>query len=184
MVSQVDPATGRDVYTLTPEGQKALATNREFRKRIFPSENVKPLKNPLPPEDKPQGVGQTLKGLAGPMDNKKVGDRLNQARHNLSSVGQVVDKNRAKLLYSTLLPALQSGDYTTWQAGANGIGRKQLEAYQAKMAESEAYNPDLAMELLLNSKAQAANAIATERGGANYLSYDCLLYTSPSPRDS
>ena len=179
----VDPATNRKVYILNSNGQEALAESKEYRKRLFPSVNVRPSKNPLPEGELPGDVGaNAVINIRGPVGNQHIGKKINTTRKNLSTIGHVVDKQRTKILYSAALPAIVSNDYTTWQAEIVGVGPSKLKKYAAKLKTEERkgnpnrYNPDTAMQAEIDSKAQAIRSIAMERSGANYLTYGVTAY--------
>ena len=179
----IDPATNRKVYTLNSNGAEALRESKEYRKRLFPSINVRPSKNPLPEGKLPGDVGATaVANLRGPVGNQQIGRKINHATNNNATVGHVVDKQRTKLLYSTLLPAIVNNDFTTWQAEANGIGPSKLKEYAAKLKTEDRkgnpnnYNPDDALNAEIDRRAQAVRSLAMERNGANYLTYGVTAY--------
>ena len=115
----------------------------------------------------------------------------------------MVDKQRMKILYATALPVLKTinqDGVQRWEATINNIGSDKLAKYTSE------HGPQIAQAEMVKAAQKLANevqSIAQERNGANYLTYavqgfqgrispqqspkhtqHCLLYTSPSPRDS
>ena len=75
---------------------------------------------------------------------------INQAIDNLGQVGHVVDKQRMKILYSTVLATLATSNHKTWQAEINNVGQSRMDKFNAaaKMQERKlANNPELREEL-------------------------------------
>ena len=178
-----NPVTGLHEYQLTSAGDHALRLGTEDRKRLFPKVNVRPAKSPLPTGQLPGDVGQNVvRKVAGHSVGKpKFGKAIEEAMVNLAKVPNVVDKQRAKILYSTILPVLAAGDYNNWMAEINNIGPSKIQKYAAEAAEKvrkgeispveEAQYADGILNALTDKIAQEVRAIAQERNGANYLSY-------------
>ena len=189
---------GVKVHQLTAEGQLALEQGAQFRKRIFPKQNVKPSKTPLPSGKLPGDVGaNVVKNASGAVGKPEFSKVIENARRNLSTVPNVVDKQRAKILLSTVLPVLQSGDHSTWMAEINNFGPKKQQAYAAARKDwerrqrenpssvEEEYNPQAVMAALTDKIAQEVQAIAQERNGANYLTYSVQAFNGRiSPQQS
>ena len=179
-----NPTTGVHEYQLTDAGEQALRLGEEDRKRLFPKINVKPSKTPLPKGVLPGDVGANVarREIGTKVGKAKYGKAIEDAMVNLSQVPNVVDKQRAKILYSTILPVLASGDYSTWMAEINNMGPSKLQAYEAagvqKTQAGEVNSPqefvDSTMNSLADKIAQEVRAIAQERNGANYLSYSVM----------
>ena len=97
---------------------------------------------------------------------------------NQGTVGHVVDKRRAKILFSTILPVLRGaqGDvsHDSWQAEINNIGRSRLNKFNAAQKDDETgtYNAEEELANYMNTVAQGVQSVAQERHGANYLSYN------------
>ena len=203
-----DPKSNQKFLELTPQGEDVLAKGQADRKRLFPTIQVRPAKNPLKTGQLPGDVGQNVaKRVQGPVGKQQFGNTIENAMKNLAQVPNVVDKQRMKILFSTALPVLQNinqGGIDTWQATINNIGKDKLAKYTAHHKSAE-----IAQQEMIKAAQKLANevqSIAQERNGANYLSYAvqgfqgrispqqskfnpttskaCLLYTSPSPRDS
>ena len=171
-------------YQLTPLGIETFAKGNTQRKKIFPKQVVRPLKSP-PVSGKL--IGQTRE-LVKPVKSMVNDDENYQARLNLSKVAHVVDKNRARLLLTTFLAALRA-DQATVQgesrnlntvqsvyATINNFGNDKYSSFIAKEKEAKAkgdqgYSANGALGNLRNSLAQSLFGIATERKGANYLTY-------------
>ena len=189
---------GVKVHQLTAEGQLALEQGAQFRKRIFPKQNVKPSKTPLPSGKLPGDVGaNVVKNASGAVGKPEFSKVIENARRNLSTVPNVVDKQRAKILLSTVLPVLQSGDHSTWMAEINNFGPSKQQAYAAARKDwerrqrenpesvEEEYNPQAVMAALTDKIAQEVQAIAQERNGANYLTYSVQAFNGRiSPQQS
>ena len=185
----VDPPTRQAYYQLTAEGQRAMEAGATDRKRMFPKANVRPSKTPLPKGQLPGDIGQNVtKRVSGRVGNQQFGGVIEEATRNLATVPNVVDKQRAKILYSTILPVLASGDHTTWQAEINNFGPSKLKKYAAALKDQqrrqatqpdfdeEPYNPDEVLRALTDKIAQEVRAVAMERNGANYLTYGIQAY--------
>ena len=189
---------GVKVHQLTAEGQAALVQGEQFRKRIFPKQNVKPSKTPLPSGKLPGDVGaNVVKNASGTVGKPEFSRVIENARRNMSTVPNVVDKQRAKILLSTILPVLQSGDHNNWMAEINNFGPSKLQAYAAARKDwerrqqenpgsvEEEYNPDAVLRALTDKIAQEVQAIAQERNGANYLTYGVQAFNGRiSPQQS
>ena len=189
---------GVKVHQLTAEGQLALEQGAQFRKRIFPKQNVKPSKTPLPSGKLPGDVGaNVVKNASGAVGKPEFSKVIENARRNLSTVPNVVDKQRAKILLSTVLPVLQSGDHSTWMAEINNFGPSKQQAYAAARKDwerrqrenpesvEEEYNPQAVMAALTDKIAQEVQSIAQERNGANYLTYGVQAFNGRiSPQQS
>ena len=189
---------GVKVLQLTAEGQSALEQGEQFRKRLFPKNNVRPSKTPLSggklPGDVGQNVAKNASGAVGKPDFSRV---IEQARRNLATVPNVVDKQRGKILLSTILPVLQTRDHSTWMAEINNFGPSKQQAYAAARKDwerrqqenpgsvEEEYNPQAVMDALTDKIAQEVQSIAQERNGANYLTYGVQAFNGRiSPQQS
>ena len=184
IVNRFTGTDGQVYFQLTSQGQEALRAGAQERKRLFPKPQARPSKTPLPAGELPGDVGQNVvKTATGKVGEPKFGARIEEAKRNLATVPNVVDKQRAKILFSTVLPVLQSGDHSTWMAEINNFGPSKLKKYAAakrdqemRMAkdpdlEEEVYNPEKVMGDLTDKIAQEVRAVAQERKGANYLTY-------------
>ena len=198
----VDPKTNQLVYQLTAQGQTSMQQGAADRKRLFPKQHVRPAKTPLPTGQLPGDIGENVvKPVAGAVGKPKFGNIIKQAMTNLAQVPNVVDKQRAKLLFSTILPVLQSGDHSSWQAEINNFGPSKLQKFQAAAAQQtkrqqeaqsmgqdfdeDFYDPQANMDALTDKIAQEVQAIAKERNGANYLSYGVQAFNGRiSPQQS
>ena len=185
----IDPATNQYVYQLSAMGENVMAKSAEDRKRLFPKKHVKPSKMPLE-----QGylLGDTganaVKRSSGAVGKPDFSKTINNAMTNLANVPNVVDKQRAKILFATTLPTLKSGDHNTWQAEINNFGPGKIKKFQAaanqqllrkaeaeKMGEvfsEEIYSPEANMASIADKIAQEVRSVAQERHGANFLSYN------------
>ena len=177
--TETDPKTGQAFYQLTQDGQRELIGSEVQRKRLFPKANVRPSKTPLPTGQLPGDIGATaVKRQSGAIKKQKSDKQTEKAKANASTIGHVVDKQRTKILYSTILPVLLSEDYTTWQAEIYGVGTSKHNDFKARMETTTDpdYNPDKELEKMINDRAQEVQAIAVERNGANYLTYYTQSY--------
>ena len=176
----VDPKTQQRTYQLTAEGETALREGEEYRKRLFPKTNVRPAKQPLVTGKLPGDVGATqVKDVAGKAVGKaKFGRVIESAMENLGQVANVVDKQRAKILFATVLPVLRDGNHESWQAEINNMGKSKLDKFQAaeelvkKDGNQVPYSAAENLAALVDNIAQEVRAVAQERNGANYLSYN------------
>ena len=189
---------GVKVLQLTAEGQAALEAGEQFRKRLFPKQNVRPSKVPLEGGKLPGDVGQNVvKNASGAVGKPEFSRVIEQARRNLSTVPNVVDKQRGKILLSTILPVLQTRDHSTWMAEINNFGPSKQQTYAAARKDWERrqrenpnsvedeYNPQAVMDALTDKIAQEVQAIAQERNGANYLTYSVQAFNGRiSPQQS
>ena len=179
-----NPETGVHEYQLTAAGEQALRLGEEDRKRLFPKTQVRPAKTPLPKGVLPGDVGANVaRREAGTKVGKaKYGKTIEDAMVNMAQIPNVVDKQRAKILYSTILPVLASGDYSSWMAEINNMGPSKLQSYEAagikKTETGEVASPqefvESTMAALTDKIAQEVRAIAQERNGANYLTYSVM----------
>ena len=166
-----DQRTNQKYIELTPKGEDVLAKGQADRKRLFPSANVKPAKNPPPKGELRGDTGlNVVKTIQGGVNTKKkdIDPTIRSAMDNLARVPNVVDKQRMKILFSTALPVLQNMDFTGWQATINNIGKDKEAKYIAK------HGRDVAQGEMIKAAQTLANeiqSIAQERNGANYLTY-------------
>lgn len=164
-----DPVSNQKFIELKPAGESALQNGDADRKKLFPSRYVKPAKNPLPRGKLPGDTGENVvKNVQGQIGKQKFGKTLEDAMVNLGKVPNVVDSQRLRILYSTALPVLKGGNFDTVSARINNVGADKRAKYVAKSGEAEA---EIEMQKAANKLAQEIQAIATERKGANYLSY-------------
>ena len=169
-----DPKTDQKFIELTPQGEDVLAKGQEARKRLFPTPNVKPAKNPPPKGELRGDAKNQVKDIQGGVDisKKDIDPTIREAMDNLARVPNVVDKQRMKILFSTALPVLQSineGGIDRWEAEINNIGAKKKAKYQAKHKDE-----GLAQGEMVKAAQKLANeiqSVAQERNGANYLTY-------------
>ena len=189
----VDPSTQQVYYQLTSAGQSNLEAGATDRKRLFPKTNVRPAKIPLKSGQLPGDIGQNVvKDASGKVGKVGFGKVMQEARRNLAQVPNVVDKQRAKILYSTILPVLQSGNHDSWQAEINNFGPSKIQKYAAakagqerrrveaelegKQFKEEPYSPEDTLAALTDKIAQEVRAVASERNGANYLTYSIQAF--------
>ena len=185
----IDPATNQYVYQLSAMGENVMAKGTESRKRLFPKKHVKPSKQPLPTGKLLGDTGaNAVKRSSGSVGKQDFSKTINNAMTNLANVPNVVDKQRTKILYSTILPTLQTGDHNTWMAEINNFGPGKIAKFDAaakqqqkRREEAEAagevfnediYDPQANMAAIADKIAQEVRAVAQERKGANFLSYN------------
>ena len=184
IVDRIPGEDGQVYFQLTAQGADALKAGAVERKRLFPKPQARPTKTPIPSGELPGDVGENVvKTETGKVGSPKFGGVINEAKRNLAQVPNVVDKQRAKILFSTILPVLQSGDHSTWMAEINNFGPSKLKKYAAAKRDQErrfrddpdldeeVYDPEQVMGDLTDKIAQEVRAIAQERKGANYLTY-------------
>ena len=161
---------GQVTFTLTKHGSDRLREGAFERKRLFPKQHVRPSKTPLP-GGRLVGEGRTYtRGASGRTGTTVAGaEVIHQAMRNLNTVANVVDPHRLKILFATALPVLsgQVSDPNHPFAKINHIGQDKLDKFNA-------VDPETAPEeyaKLIDSLAQSLFGIATERNGANFLTY-------------
>ena len=190
-VKEIDNGDGPKQYQLTSEGQTALSMGKQLRARLFNQKNVRPAKTAVP-KGLPGVTGATkVKKASGAVGRPDFSNTIERARENLSSVPNVVDKQRAKILLSTLLPVLADpsqaaqkdpNNPNAWMATINNIGPEKWAKYEAadkaaRRKEQEQpgtlikYDKNQVLNDLTNKVAQELQSITQERNGANYLSY-------------
>ena len=164
-----DPKTNQKFIELTPAGEAVITKGEADRKRLFPSKRVRPSKTPLPTGKLPGDTGQNItRPVQGPVGRQKFGRVLEESMKNMGTVPNVVDAQRLRVLYSTALPVLKTSNYDSVSARINNIGADKRAKYEAKSGPAEA---EVEMQKASFKLAQEIQAIATERKGANYLSY-------------
>ena len=215
LVTRADAGQGdkkKIVFQLTPEGVEQFKKGATDRKRLFPKKNVKPLKAPVAAG--PQGQ---LPGEQGRVDTKKstgkvkqplAGARvLQEAAKNMAEIPNVVDKQREKILYATVLPVLAAqsveevlqdpvlstfaeinnigeGKWASFSAAQAAQARRRLEGDQAALGEPD-YDAVSEMRQLQSKIAQEVRSISQERDGANYLTYTIQAFNGRmSPQQS
>ena len=185
MVNRVENRADRAQtgYQLTAEGVAKLTQGNQLRKRMFPKTNVRPSKKALPSGKLPGDVGATqVKKASGKVGQVNFSNTIEDAMKNLSTVPNVVDKQRGKILFATVLPVLAGAVDTSdpvngWKATINNVGQDKVDSFNAKAsadARSEnpqGLDPNAMMGELHNKLAQEVRSIAMERNGANYLTY-------------
>ena len=188
-IEEIPNPDGPKTYQLTSEGQTALEQGAQLRARVFNRKNVRPAKTPIQSGKLPGQVESKVKDASGRIGDAKFGAVINEARKNFAQVPNVVDKQRAKILLSTILPVLTDPTASrdpnhpnAWMAEINNIGPDKYRTYVAaeksanrKMQENPKlqidYDKDKVMNSLVDKVAQEVQSIAQERNGANYLTY-------------
>ena len=201
LIDRAEGTDGQVYFTVNAKGISELEKSNEARKRLFPTQNVRPSKSVLP---EGQLVGEGAK-LSGRFTKKagKLGDTslIEEAMTNLHSIPHVVDGRRARVLVATALPAIIQaiqGKYNGLWNNTVGIGNKALDEFTAKQAldvkrrdraraaaekagetyiEPAPYNIRANMDTQVDSLAQSIRAIALDRKGANYLTYAMQSFT-------
>ena len=123
MIKRVSNGGGEQVYyQLTPEGADRIALGTAHRKRIFPKQHVRPQKTP---QGKLVGdIAAERRNETGTVGKKGSRGKLEEAKANLNSIPNVVDKQRSRILLSTLIPVLldQQSELTPMFAEINNVG--------------------------------------------------------------
>ena len=178
-LQRVEPELGGHVtFQLTPEGAQRLNDPMAKLKRgmMFPGVNVRPSKSPIGGQLQSEVGRVATRKRSGKVKGVPAGaDVIEEAAKNLSTVPNVVDKKRMKILFLATLPALRGDPEGDLGRDINGLGAKQVAKFEAakKKADREGaeYSVEDNMAALENSLAQQVRAVAMERNGANYLSY-------------
>ena len=168
-----DPETNQKYLELTPTGEDVLAKGQADRKRLFPTKNVRPAKTPIRGGQLPGDTGQNVvRKVQGGVGKQDFSPAIKDAMRNLANVPNVVDKQRMRILYATALPILAASNdptaFDSWQAKINNIGSDKRAKYEVKSGPEGAAAE---MQKAAFKLAQEVQSIATERNGANYLSY-------------
>ena len=185
MVNRITDRAGRGQtgYQLTAEGVAKLTLGNQLRKRMFPKTNVRPSKKALPSGKLPGDVGATqVKKASGKVGQVDFSKTIEDAMKNLATVPNVVDKQRGKILFATVLPVLSgqvnpADPVSGWKATINNVGQDKVDQFNAKAAADarsdapQGLDPNQMMSELHNKLAQEVRSIAMERNGANYLTY-------------
>ena len=200
----IDRAIGSDnqvYFTVNAKGAAELTKSNEARKRLFPTNNVRPSKTKLP-QGQFVGEGQKLVGRftkkAGKLGNISL---IEEAMQNLHEVPNVVDPRRSRVLVGTALPSMLQaiqGKYDGTWSDIVGVGpdilgkfqaaaeldakRKSKEREQAakkgeEYFEKPAYNVRANMDSQVDALAQSLRAVALERKGTNHLTYAMQSFT-------
>ena len=178
LMSRAEATNGQVYFQLTPKGADFIEKGGQQRKVFLPKKQVRPSKVPLPggklKGDVGENVARTSSGNVG--DTQYAGTAIDKATKNLATVPNVVNKQRAKILLSTLLPVLAAGpesyEQDDWRATINNVGQKKYNSFVSKDEKMAGKN----MNQLRNKVAQEVRAIAQERNGANFLTYYIQAY--------
>ena len=165
--------SGNTVFTLTKHGADMLKQGDFQRKRMFPKQHVRPTKTPTP--------GGALVG-EGRVYTKRVSSKvqkplagmevINAAMRNMNQVENVVDKQRLKILLTTVIPVLTGKvNPESMLAVINHVGQKKYNEFKAKEKKDPDFVADDEYQGLIDSIAQNIYGIARERKGINYLTY-------------
>lgn len=190
-LKRVTPEQGGQVFfQITPEGNERLNSKEAVaaRAQLFPGTNVRPSKTPVGGQLKTE-VGRTATRRAtGHVKGQPAGqDLINESKANMSTIPNVVDKQRMKILFATALPALMDQAPVEWST-INNFGVDQAKKYTAeakkKLRDGEltvepGQTPEQAVDAyvantlrtLKGTIAQNIRAVAMERNGANFLTY-------------
>ena len=180
----------QNAYQLTTDGEAALRGGSTFRSQLFPGRYVRPAKE-KPVHGKLAGDtgANVVKGVLGKTGKPKFSKPIEDAMYNLSQVPHVVNKQRSKIMMSTLLPALLSGDPESWYSEVWNIGTGRMNTLLAKQAAWEqkaqdaqaknlpiptAFDVKDVYESIVGDMANEVRAVAMERKGANYLTYSVM----------
>ena len=191
MVSFKDPNSGQIVYQMTQKGANLINRGSTERKRILSKAIIRSLKSPLGGmvgENMPEVKQRS--GAIAPREDENI---IEAAKRNLSTIPNVVDKQRLSIALSTLLPILQKDSYSMVEgdpvlellAGMNNIGPDQVVKFRSKqtllkrkqesgqgLTDAEAaYDPNKIYEDLRMKIAQELYHAVLEKDGANFLTY-------------
>ena len=176
---EIIPHNNQNYIQVSKQGADMLKASNTYRKKAFPSEHVRPAKNAnvLKEGQLPGEQGRTVvtkvKAKAGVPADLRV---IKEATVNLSKVPNVVDPQRMKVLFSTIVPALAAGGEGGTFADMYGIGPKVASKFRAKEASTPGYNAALNMEQLRSTIAQSVYAVAQEKDSLNYLTYQISAF--------
>ena len=196
-------------FQLTGFGANRLEQSAQARKQMFPTQHVRPSKSiPARGAEVKGDVQRSIKpwvGQVGDHNGRKV---INRAMDNMSTIPNVVDKTRAKILFGTILPVLAAGGNVDPNdpvlgtfAEINNIGASKDRKYAAAKKDQDRrrakaaakgepfrekdYDPVDTKAKLVRKVAQEVRAVAQERNGANYLTYSAAAFNGRiSPQES
>jgi len=186
--------TGEDrqtVYALTPQGEAVMELGSLERKKFFPRQLVRPLKAKNENDISKTDVGRNVaRYISGGKSGQKMGFMMQEAIKNLSSIAQVVDKQRMKILMATSLNILASNDTQAWEAEISGVGSTALDKFAASKSmqdrrfqadarlklKERVYDPEGNMNMKRNKLANEVRALAQDHASANYLSWNIQGY--------
>ena len=183
IVKEVDLPGGRlKAYELTAHGAEMMRNGKTDRERMFPKHQVRPSKVPTKSGQLPGEVGRTVvRQKTGAVKRGHVGDAtLKEATRNMNKVANIVDTQRMRILFSTILPVLADqlppGDSLgDAYSEINNIGESTASKFRAAektaLSEGKEYDAAKQMEREREKIAQQVRSIAMERKGANYLTY-------------
>ena len=164
-------------FQITPQGFEEINSPNSKLKRavMFPGVNVRPSKTPVA-ELKTEAGRVATRRATGHVKGTPAGRQLiEQSTRNMSTIPNVVDPQRMKILFTTILPLLKGDSGNPIWAEINNIGESQAKKFAAeakkKAREGEVYDPTKQMENLIKNVANSVRAVAQERKGANYLTY-------------
>ena len=175
---------GQVYFTPSSKLQEDFAKGAQFRKRLFPKQQVRPAKTATP-KGRLVGEGRhAVKDVTGKVGSAPINDRvLNKAKENLNQVANVVDKRRLRVLLATVLPALMHNpvEYgnnplldTYAEINNFGPGKARKFKSQQKIKEKNndfSYNWQDNIRDVKRDIAQSILGIAQERNHANHLTY-------------
>ena len=181
----VDTVTKQITYALTPEGEAVLDLGSLERKKLFPRQIVRPAKT----YSKIQGTDvqkNVARATSGAKKGQKMGKVLEEAMQNLGSVAHVVDKTRLKIILSTTLPSLTSGEFESFGAEINGIGQTKMDRFNASETQQkkkfkanpelrnteDEYVPSENMAMLQDKLANEIRSMSQELDSANFLTWN------------
>ena len=185
------PGSQENFWQLSAQGASLFKKGEQHRKRMFPKFHVRPAKNPPPTGELLGDVGENVvRRTSGRLKEQKLDSKqriLDQAKKNLSSIPNVVNPQRGKILMQTLLPMLQSGDFLGWQGDISGMGESKAVDIQTQVDKQQArvndkkfkdpsydevpINPQEQMGVIADDVANRLSAIILESDGANYVTY-------------
>ncbi len=175
-----EQASGQQTYfVLTPEGADVMTASAQARKKLFPKQQVRPAKSPglMHAKGEAKNYSKEMSGQIKPKDSLM----LKEAKRNLSSIANVVDKQREKIYYMTALPVLAGvqNELTGVFGDIHNMGPKKMQGFIAKEKASDpddGYVAQENMQAVQNKVAQETRAIAAERGSLNYFTYYTMAY--------
>lgn len=172
-------------FVLTPEGADIMANTDRVRKRLFPKQQIRPAKVVHASGKLPGEAKNFTKEMSGELKPQADSAMIAEAKRNAASIANVVDSQREKILYMTMLPVLGGtpidNPVMAMNATINNVGPNKMQELiakeKAKHAEGDLdFSAQSVMNNIHNKAAEEVRSVAMERGGANYFTYYTMAY--------
>jgi len=182
-------------FRITPYGEQVLSAGADIRSVMFPKQQVRTSKNPLPKGRLTGDPGRNLKRVSGAMKPVVGAELMNEAAENASTVGNLVIPRRLKILFATAIPVLSEvvGNLIVQRDNSgnirftikddfglsdlNHVGQDTINVFVGR-ARMKGLKDQALIDyvkenhaLLINKLAQDVFGVNLERKGANFFTY-------------